>query len=78
MKLIHDRPDIQTRLVEMLVENFSCLSLHENDYGETDILEFDIKLKEGTVPKRQHPRPLNPAMQESLKEQIYNPGKSRT
>ena len=36
----------------MLVENFSCLSLHENDYGETDILEFEIKLKEGTVPKR--------------------------
>ena len=37
MKLIQDQPDIQTRLVDMLVENFSCLSLHENDYGETGV-----------------------------------------
>ena len=70
MKLIQNRPDIQAQLVDMLVENFNCLSLHENDYGETDILEFEIKLKEGTIPKRQHPRPLNPVMQESVKEQI--------
>ena len=70
MTLIQHRPDIQARLVDMLVENFSCLSLHKNEYGETDILEFEIKLKEGTVPKRQHPRLLNPAMQESVKEQI--------
>ena len=36
MKLIQHRPDIQTQLVEMLVENFSCLSLHENDSVRRD------------------------------------------
>ena len=56
MKLIQNRPDLQARLVAMLVDNFNCILLHKNDYGETDILEFEIKLKEGTVPRRQHPR----------------------
>ena len=70
MPLIQNRPDIQRKLVDMLVKNFNCLLLHADDYGETGILEFYIKLKEGAVPRRQHPRPLNPVMQESLKEKI--------
>ena len=38
--------------------------------GETDLIELSLKLKEGTEPIRQKSRPLNPAMEDNLQEQV--------
>ena len=38
--------------------------------GETDLVELSLKLKEDTEPIRQKVRPLNPALEKDLEEQI--------
>ena len=52
------------------MENFSKLALHPNRYGKTDLVELQIELQPGAVPKRSKVRPLNPDQQANLKEQL--------
>ena len=47
-----------------------ALSLHTNHYGKTDLVELQIDLEPGTVPKRSKVRLLKPDQKRKLKDQI--------
>jgi len=55
-------------IVKLFLENFSTLALHPNYYGKTDLLQLQIELQPGAVPKRSKVRPLNPDQRANLKE----------
>ena len=51
---------LKEEVIKLFLENFSTLALHPNHYGRTDLLELQIELLPGAVPKRSKVRPLNP------------------
>ena len=61
---------LKEEVIKLFLENFSTLALHPNHYGRTDLLELQIELLPGAVPKRSKVRPLNPDQPANLKEQF--------
>ena len=64
-------PEIQKKAIELVME-FADIFGEEGkkEVGVTDMIEFEIKLKEGAKPVKQKVRPLNPHQQESLRKQM--------
>ena len=56
------------KVVKLISEYMDVFSSPEEVFGKTDLLEFDIDLKEGAKPAKARCRPLNPKQKESLKE----------
>ena len=63
----------KSRLVRMLRRFQDCFTLRNgsNKYGCTTFEEMKIKVKPGQMPVKQKVRPLNPAQEEVLRDQIH-------
>ena len=68
--LLNRNPQIKGKLLELVREYTDVFAEPESVIGTTDVIEFDIKLKEGSVPHRSKLRPLNPDQQDSLRKQL--------
>ena len=69
--VLKENPKIKKKVVELVMEYADIFGQQgQNEIGETDLVEFEIKLKEGTTPVKQKLRPLNPHQRKSLEKQI--------
>lgn len=69
-ELLRDHPAMIKKIVNLFLEHFDCVSIAEDDFGKTDLLQFHIQLEKGAVPVRMKPRPLNPIQEKSLRKQL--------
>ena len=60
----------KTKVIDMFLNNFDAVSVSGSDFGRTDLVKFEIKLKPGSQPVRAKVRPLNPDQHADLKRQI--------
>ena len=69
--ILGQNPLIKERLIE-LVDRYADVFCDPEgtQIGTTDLMEFDIQLKEGSKPVRQKLRPLNPHQRDSLRKQL--------
>ena len=69
--LLKENPEIQEKAIALVKEYADIFGEKgKKEVGETDLVEFEITLKEGAKPVRQKVRPLNPHQKESLKKQM--------
>ena len=69
--MLKANPEIQKKAVQLVMEFADIFGEKgKSEIGETNLVEFSIKLKEGTRPVKQKLRPLNPHQKESLRKQI--------
>ena len=62
---------VKDKLIQIIQEYEDVFSDPEGvEIGTTDMIEFDVKLKEGARPIRQKLRPLNPKQRTSLRKQV--------
>ena len=70
-KVVQRTPGLKAKLVELFDENFEALSQHEFDYGHATAVQCQIQLKKGEEdPVRLKARPLNPAQEASMQNQL--------
>ena len=70
-EILKKNPAIKGKLIQLVSEYADVFSDPEGvQIGTTDLIEFDIELKEGSKPVRQRIRPLNPKQRESLRKQL--------
>ena len=69
-ELLNRNPQIKEQLIGLIKEYQDVFADPESQVGETDLVEFDIEVKPGSIPHRSKVRPLNPAQRESLKKQL--------
>ena len=70
-EILKKNPVIKDELIQVITEYADVFSDPEGvEIGTTDLIEFDVKLKEGAKPVRQKLRPLNPKQRESLRKQL--------
>jgi len=60
----------QKRLINLLLDNFDCISTSTSDIGYTDLHVFDLKLLPDTKPFRCKPIKVNPDSEQALHQQI--------
>ena len=72
--LLKEKPKVKEKLIQLIKKYADVFSKPEDSQiiGCTDLIEFDIKLKEDAVPIAQKLRPLNPKQKQDLKETIEN------
>ena len=68
--LLQEDENFKERVTNMLLENWSAFSITAVDYGHTDVTQFKIRIKAGIQPYRGKVRPMNPADEEALEEQL--------
>ena len=68
--MLQGHPDIIKQTVQLFLDNFDAVSIGEDDYGKTDLVQFKIELKEGAIPHKAKDRPLNPIYEKSLEKQL--------
>ena len=68
--MLKARPDLHERVYDILKKHWTVFSSEAKVIGETDLIEFEVELLPNTKPFRGKVRPLNPAMKQSLKEQL--------
>ena len=68
--LLQQHPEIYSKLRQLIYRYRDIFSSESQTHGETDLVECDLKIKEGQEPIRQRVRPLNPIMEENLKKQL--------
>ena len=68
--MLRARPDLHEKVYHILKKHWTVFSSEAQVIGQTDLLEFEVELVPGTKPFRGKVRPLNPAMKQSLKEQL--------
>ena len=69
-EILNKNPQIKEQLIGLIKEYQDIFADPESQVGETDLVEFDIDVKPGSIPHRSKVRPLNPAQRESLKKQL--------
>ena len=59
--VLQTNPQLQTKLIQLLMENFDAISISDNDwtmtdndFGKTNLVRFRIDLKPGTKPELGH------------------------
>lgn len=62
--------DQKTKLVDIFIDNFDAVSIGGSDFGTTDLIQFHIKLKPGSLPHQSRVRPLNPHQSSDLRRQL--------
>ena len=68
--ILRTNPQLQTKLIQLLMENFDAISISDNDFGKTNLVRFRIDLKPGTEPHKARVRPLNPMQEADLRRQL--------
>ena len=68
--ILWTNPQLQTKLIQLLMENFDAISISDNDFGKTNLVRFRIDLKPGTEPHKARVRPLNPMQEADLRRQL--------
>jgi hypothetical protein len=69
--LLKENPEIMKKAIALVKEYADIFGEKgKKEVGETDMVEFEVTLKEGSKPVRQKVRPLNPHQKESLKKQM--------
>ena len=69
--LLQRNPEIKEKAIALVKEYADIFGEKgEKEIGETDLVDFEITLKEGAKPVRQKVRPLNPHQKDSLKKQM--------
>ena len=68
--MLKARPDLHERVYDILKKHWTVFSSAAKVIGETDLIEFEVELLPNTKPFRGKVRLLNPAMKQSLKEQL--------
>ena len=66
---LRGQPEIRHQLSKLLHEYLDIMSI-DDDYGETSLVQHEIKLVDGAQPVKQRSRPWNPEMQKKLEEQV--------
>ena len=70
-RILKENPLVKDKLIQMIEEYADVFSDPEGvEIGTTDLIEFEVKLKEGARPVRQKLRPLNPKQRDSLRKQL--------
>ena len=67
--LLKDHPSIKKKLKSLIYKYRNVFSQDES-VGHTNLVQCEVRLKEGTKPVRQKDRPMNPKLEESLKIQV--------
>ena len=63
-------PHFEEEIIDVFMDNFDAVSVHEADYGQTQLLQFTIDMKPEARPVRMKLRPLNPFQEDDLRRQI--------
>ena len=70
-QILKENPLVKDKLLQVIEEYVDVFSDPEGvEIGTTDLIEFEVKLKEGARPVRQKLRPLNPKQRDSLRKQL--------
>lgn len=68
--VLKDHPDEKEEVINIFLNNFDAVSINDDDFGQTNVIDFKIRLHPNTTPCRAKVRPLNPAQEKNLAEQI--------
>ena len=68
--LFKENDELRLQILTLCLKYYHVFSENDNDVGNTDLLQFNIKLKEGAEPKRGRVIQLNPEYRARLKEQL--------
>ena len=69
--LLKKNPKIRKEVIALVMEYADIFGeIGKSEIGKTNLVEFEIKLKDGTMPVKQKVRPLNPHQRKSLQAQI--------
>ena len=70
-EILKENPMIKEKIIQLVKDYADVFSDPEGvQIGTTDLLEFNVELKEGAQPIRQKLRPLNPKQRDSLRKQL--------
>jgi transposase InsO family protein len=70
-EVVRRTPRLKEEILRLFEDNFEALSQHEFDYGHTTAIQCQIQLKKGEEePVRLKARPLNPAQEASMQNQL--------
>ena len=69
-KMLQDNPDVKAKLKQLITKHANVFSNPEANIGVTNLIEFDILLKENTIPVCHRLRPLNPEQKKDLKKTL--------
>ena len=70
-EILKKNPVVKDKLIQVIEDYADVFSDPEGvEIGTTDLIEFDVRLKEGARPIRQKLRPLNPKQRDSLRKQL--------
>ena len=68
--LLKGRNDLKDQVVEIFMKNFDACCISDDDFGRTELTQFDIRLQEGAQPVQAKLRPLNPIQEADLQRQM--------
>ena len=69
--LLNKDPKLKEKFIALFLKYFDAISISDSDYGETNLMEYKIKLKDPNCdPVNMKCRPLNPAQEKDLKRQL--------
>ena len=68
--LLTKNPKIKASVVRLLAKYLNMFAHEQQQYGNTDKVEFSVELKEGVKPVKSTVRPLNPDQHASLQQQL--------
>ena len=68
--LLKGRNDLKDELIEIFMKHFNTCCISDDDFGRTELTQFEIRLQEGARPVRAKLRPLNPIQEADLQRQM--------
>ena len=69
-EVLKDKPDIREQVINIFMTYREVMAIHDHDFGQTDLVRFNIELKPGAEPVCAKLRPLNPIQERDLERQI--------
>ena len=68
--LLDGKTETKEEVIQIFLHNWAAVSIHDADYGKTNLMKFRIEIPAGTKPVRAKLRPLNPFQESDLRRQI--------
>ena len=69
-EIMKNDPKLKTKVINLCLDYYDIFSQNDSDIGNTDLLDFNIELKEGAQPTKSRVIPLNPTYEKALKDQL--------
>ena len=69
-RILKQNPEAKEEVIQIFLDGWDAISIHEADYGLTNMMKFHIEVPKGTLPVRDRVRPLNPMQEKDLQRQI--------